>query len=243
MQRIFPLTLAFITIGIGAFLVAWQINADEDSNDPGSQGISNDPALEGVDSIVGHAFIDYRAGFEADELARNAPFIVVGRVTEARLVEEPKVTDIPVSVVATLQPDVNLTPPPGKNPVDTLRTVTGAYKTEYVFDVEDVLGSPLGSDAAQVRVREGGGLVDGAEIMYDGFPVYRIGQRYLMFLSENPLEGSEGTYYTVSGVHGAYLLLEGSVYRQVGEDGRWVGYGDKSEAAFLQDLRAEAATR
>ncbi len=80
--------------------------------------------------------------------------------------------------------------------------VDGGIRTDIRIDVEDVL---FGDVDDVVVVREMGGRVGDMEEWTYGTPVYRMGERVVVFLSEN----DDGTYRTTSMALGKFEVVDG----------------------------------
>ncbi len=80
--------------------------------------------------------------------------------------------------------------------------VDGGIRTDIRIEVEDVL---FGDVDGVVVVREVGGRVGDTEEWTYGTPVYRVGERVVVFLSEN----DDGTYRTTSMALGKFEAVDG----------------------------------
>lgn len=239
MSRLLPLVAGLLVVIVAVVVFFFQQSASDraaPSDQPFQEertASASDAVLAAPDTIGGHAYLDTSAGLEADQLIQTAPVVLIGTVKSATLVERPKTVEVPLSAPAD--------PGHGHPPVETLSWTTGTWRSDYVIEVEEYLRFDQTDRPSTVTVREGGGIVDGQELMIDGIPLFRVGQRYLLFLERNPFAGSEGTFYSLSGIYGANLLFDGKVYREIGRRGEWLPYTILGDApSFVTFLRSAA---
>jgi hypothetical protein len=205
--------------------------------------------LDGPDVILGFTDIDTSRGTEPQTLLENSQLVVVASVQEAVVVDRPR--EVSPEAIPTPDP-FEPTPWPHSDPKSGPPTgviTHGFYTTRYTLQVQEVINSKDLNPPESLQVLTMGATIDGRELAYEDLPIYRVGERYLLFLRNNPSRRPTGDYSVASAAYGAYLLRDGSVYRPLGAENGWVAFEDSdgraiAEGPFLQGLRnlAVAAT-
>jgi hypothetical protein len=180
-------------------------------------------------------------GIEPEALLSESPLVVIAEVVATEIVDRPvqiSPADIPWP---TGGPG---TPGPGDDPKSGLPTgpiTWGYYSTRYTLNVQEVIKASSRADTAAIHILAGGATIDGQEIGYEGVPIFRVSERYLLFLKPNPARRPEGDF-SAHGGYGAFLLKAGVAYRPLGSGGSWIPYqkdgAPVSEDALLASLSA-----
>lgn len=238
LRRSLPAALALAALAATILYLFGPWAEDVNTNILSREEVSNSPqrfmdnALRGPDELLGSFFIIPVDGVDPETLIRNSPLVVVATVQAAEIV------DRPVAIDASKIPWP--TPPPGADPKSGNPTGIihyGFYSTRYTLQVEEFVKSDISSRPSTLYILQGGAVVDGKEIAYESIPLYRMGERYLLFLFPNPARRPVGDFRAASGGYGTFLLKGGQPYRPFGRDDSWVPYTERDEAGLLQFLR------
>lgn len=194
--------------------------------------------LNGPDEIRGSAYVITTAGTEPATLIRNAPLAVVATVQAAEIVDQPK--EIPASLIPCSSPAPGEIPK-GECPTGIVKF--GLYSSRYSLRVEEFIKADVPGRSSTLDLLTLGATVDARQMGYENVPVYRVGERYLIFLKQNNPQRPEEGFGPVSGSFGTYLLKDGRVYRPLGHGNSWIPYEERADEGdlvqFLRDAPKE----
>jgi hypothetical protein len=188
----------------------------------------------GPDNIVATTFLDIGSGTDPASMLENSSLVIVGSVIATEAVDLPVEIDLSDASWPTPGPGIDRK----SFPQGSIQL--GEYSTRYMLSIEEVVKSDGATAGEVVDVLEMGAVLDGKEYAYDNIPIYRTGERYLLFLRPNPTRRAVGDYGAL-GAYGSFLLLKGKPYRALGEFGNWIPYEQHTEAELLSLLHAESA--
>jgi len=241
-------SIAIILIAIVAAGTVAALAASHMSSDESAQGVLqtalSDESLSGLDEVIGSTSNSVSAGTEPVKLTRNSPLVVVAMVDKVEVIARPVQID-PTAI--PWPPGGPGTPGPGDDPKGGLPTgpiTVGFYSTRYTLHAQEILKGPQG-DYQSFQIVQGGALIDGKEVGYEGIPMYRLGESYLLFLEPNPIDvdksGQPEQYFSsVSAAFGSFLLKNERSYRSLGDNNSWEAYESMNQEELLDLVRVEA---